>query len=66
MLSPLADKIKQVIDAVYKAQKFGRRLRIPTHELLDLVERVDALEKQVAEKKDTPAPQSKEATKEQK
>lgn len=43
-LSPLAKKIEDIINAVWKAQKFGRRLRINKDELLDILRQVTALE----------------------
>jgi hypothetical protein len=52
MLSPLATRVKDIVDGVYRAQKYGRRFRVPVHELNAVVEEVDALEKQVNSKSD--------------
>lgn len=45
MLGPLASRVKDIVDGVYRTQKYGRKFRVPKHELISVVEEVDVLEK---------------------
>lgn len=44
-LSPLALKVKTIIDGTYLAYKRGRRFRIKEHEITDIINAITELEK---------------------
>lgn len=59
-LGPIASRVKMLVDGVYRAQRYGRNFRVPQHELLALVQEVDALEKQNTTKPDNHEPRVRE------
>jgi hypothetical protein len=50
MLGPIATEIKNLVDGVYRSQKYGRRFKTPIADLLAIIDKVDALEKEAAAK----------------